>query len=1028
MEGYKYKSASSLIGDFYEAVTNKDRKSINIALDYLENLIGHGEIDSSEIKNYFNEIFIGRTAYNTLLSVNDYPVESIIRELIQNAFDCYYDTKEIKLAINFKENGLISIAYNEKGFSLEQFLYYLSFGKNNTDNNREGRFGVGAKSVFGNVEWLSLRSNNISFRIDNNDGVLKIEDLNLKRPIFSGTEIVIKVSTERYEKIKDNLSDLTAKKGDYINIVELCFAFNKKKILNNMVDNNETSDRSFNIAVLENSRLVSAYKIFKYKNTAADIEVIRFTYNNKNVVDFICYEQYGFTYLIPFAVSNVYREKVIKVLGDKYNYFSTYELTGLFKSESEAVKTEKLSTFFVSVPNHYITSFRTGIRHDSEYDVSMKVESGILKLISDYSKYFVLLIGMMSGSEELAIMRPDSYAFEFMKNFMLTSTLAKGLKHKFQNYISVRFIGENDAVPYTKLIKTAFKSLTTGISYELHESGEAYSRYIENEMFIMQSLITDTAGKTLYASYSWNNPDGSYGGTVYRYEFYRENKTFVIDSRMGSNIRVYKDYNLYYYFKYLTEYMIEQRLGGAELKNENDFTAIIELFDDRYHENYKISLRSFELCFSSGEEEYLIEISKMKISNIVMLMDTIAVHQNRFDSYSVFGETEKMFMSIFANERDIVDFLTDIKAQGGNITIEQDLNQKYCFFIYGSQYKISSKIPFNELLGITGDVNVLMKFGLMNGRKFDFPYKSMRYIFEQESVSEILGSADCPRSKIANVLGSIFIADLKIDRIALLDSEDVIIDIIDKSPLQETLENQNIAKYVVLRDDNTKEQFADIIEIILNGKSTGTLRRKYLLAESVSLVLPDQIPYYLKPLPRISVDELKYLRGLINQLKPYESTPGFNGYYAKDINYKLFGYGGCCSVCGFENKAINGFDTKRLKVSAMRDLNEQYFYLTLYLCADCLKNSSSWIIEELSVGGMTPFLWLEEIIGANVVLPEFMYAQIRFYEQVSYETLPFESEPNSEELVYTDSKTYNLTLSPLVMAKWIEDNDLQILN
>lgn len=73
------------------------------------------------------------------------------------------------------------------------------------------------------------------------------------------------------------------------------------------------------------------YKIQNYQRDQNDLPKIRFSENGKSVADFIHMEENGFVYLIPFAISGAKREAA-KVLMSKYNYFSTFELTGLVKA------------------------------------------------------------------------------------------------------------------------------------------------------------------------------------------------------------------------------------------------------------------------------------------------------------------------------------------------------------------------------------------------------------------------------------------------------------------------------------------------------------------------------------------------------------------------------------------------------------------------------------------------------------------------------------------------------------------------
>ncbi|WP_298769571.1 phosphoribosylformylglycinamidine synthase [uncultured Fibrobacter sp.] len=218
------------------------------------------------------------------------------------------------------------------------------------------------------------------------------------------------------EAIPEKHLTLTDKRGDYMNLMELCFAFNRKKFMDTRNGKpEEASDRTFNIAVKVNDELKTIYKIMQYHKEGDKNPTIRFMQNNKSVIDFLCYENGGFSYLIPYAVANAKRAELVKLLCNKYNYFSTYELTGLYKENCEAFIDEHLSAFFISVPNDYITPHRTGIRHDSENEVTERIEKDLAEMVKAYRQYFVLAMQPVSEGSDRYFLFPKSYAFEFFK-------------------------------------------------------------------------------------------------------------------------------------------------------------------------------------------------------------------------------------------------------------------------------------------------------------------------------------------------------------------------------------------------------------------------------------------------------------------------------------------------------------------------------------------------------------------------------------------------------------------------------------
>lgn len=1011
------------IGDFYEGNANRDTAQMEASLSALQRLLASPssrEAASHEFLSYFNDMYRGRSAYNTLLNVVDYPVESIVRELLQNAFDCYYAAPDIKLTVNFLSDNRIVFAYNEKGFTLEEFLYYLSFGRNNGDRAREGRFGVGAKSVFINVERLHMRSNGFSFTIANNHGLLKIEEINLKSPLYKGTEITIQVDTIQYGKIKENFETLIERKGEYINLVELCFALNRKKVLDSTQSLEECRDRSINIAVLDNSRLVTAYKVQKHVNAAAGIETVRFMQNGRSVVDFICYEREGFVYLIPFAVATSLRKSLIRVLLGKYNYFSTYELTGFLKTGNERFLNEKLSAFFISVPNRYITTYRTGIRHDSEHEVTEQVEKGLLALMKEYARYFVLELAPLEKEEGKYFLRPESYAFEFVKNFILTSSLARGLRVKFQDSVMIRYPGEDVPVPYREVVENGFARISKDVSRHDHESGKGYRRWLVSELEALESALADTPDKTLYAAYEWVNDDISASDSIssptsgreFIYKFCRGGKTYIFDSASAPG---YPDYNLSYHFQSLTHRLLSQSLrGSSELADENDLEEVFALFDRMYGSDYCVRVRYFQLYFMHDDEKHVMEFSHIKVGDLVRVMEILAKHQNRFDTYQAYNDTARAMFEAFCEGKETIDFLKEIKAQGGEVTLQLDLNNRYRFSVYGEQIIIPQNVTNSQMLEVIGDVNILIKNGMLGGREFDFAHFPGRYAVEAEDIAGLLKEID--KEKIEQTLKSIYVCDLKIDRIALLDSDDRILDIVDSYKGISEEMRENTSKYVILRDDSTKPEYAEYLEVILLGRLTGELKNSYMRARKPNLIIPDQVAFYLKPMLPVTMHEFEFLRGVVRSASTFEQEEQCRNCYAKDINFKLFGYGAACPVCGYEADTVNGFGVKDFKVGVLCGEREVYFNFSLYLCANDRFVSDGWVFEDISIGGMTPFLWLEEITQIREIPPEFMFCRLKYREQVSYDMYTLQPQGLAA------SVKRDIILTPLMAAKWVEDN------
>ncbi|MCL1822801.1 MAG: hypothetical protein FWG44_01235 [Oscillospiraceae bacterium] len=1017
---------TALIGDFYEGHANKDFYKMSTTLETLDALLMTGEDEHAEFMAYFNEMFSGRTAFNTLLNLKDYPVESIIRELFQNAFDCDYDEDDVKIAVNFKDNHTISISYNEVGFILEQFMFYLSFGRNTKNAaSSEGRFGVGAKSVFMNVEWLSMRSNNFSFCIMNNDGLLKITDINLRRPIFKGTEIVIKVDPEQHKRIKENFINLTSDKGDYISLVELCFAFNRKKILNNKKSTEMNDKRTFNIAVMNNGKLIEFYKVYNHYNKAVDVNVVRFTQGGKSVVDFICYENDGFVYLIPFALAMSKRADMVKLLTEKYNFFSTYELTGLIKSEDTGFNERKLSAFFISVPNRHITSFRTGIRPDREFEVISHVEESVKKIISDYERFFVLGLHPNADGDGFYHLLPESYAFEFIKNFILTGNFPEELRKSFLGAVSLRYNKGEEPLHYSDMQKLAYFSSIKQVPNESHWNGAAYQEFINAKLESMNRMLGSLSHRILYAGYEWEPPvlaegeelqEGNEGGVTYLYEFHKDGNVMYISSE---NNPAFTDYDLFDGFMSLAERVLSEALnGGDSLQSGEQFEKLLASLDDMYHGEYRIALKDGKLYVLLSTDEFPIETSNVKVKDIQKLIKILQKHKRLFLTYQDYSETVKLMLDAFAEGRPVAEFLRALKEQGAEITVQPDIDNNYCFSVYETMFMISPEITNAELIEIIGDINALIKSGVLNGRTFGFIYDKGRYNFEPQKVVKILASDELAEADIVDLFGKIQVAELKSNKVALLGENDVIVDIVD---IQNGIDAEKRAltqKYIILREDYLKEEFADIIEIIITGENKNLMRRRYMGAAGAKIVIPDQLAFYLKPLPSFSKEEFGFLRSVARDIT--ENELNARNYFAKDVNAKLFGYGGSCSFCGFESEGINGFTVRDFEVEIMYGEHERHFNFSLYLCADDTALCDSWVFDDLSISGMPPFEWLDKIQKAERITSELLQCTLTYREQITHD-MPDSEESFSGKLSAT-KKTVKMILSPLAAADWVEKN------
>lgn len=1012
-----YETVEKLLGDFFERNTAGDKEGMKAVVNDIQQKLDNGEIDSSPFKDYFNNMYAGRGAVNMTGIAKDYPRESIIRELLQNVFGCDYNSPDIKVMVEFLDEGQVKLTYNETGFRLEQVFYYLSVGRNDGDKKREGRFGLGAKSVFANVDWFKMRSNNYYLRVVNDDGTLKVRELALTNEPFKHTEIVFALPEDEQAALHENLTTLTSKKGVYINMVDLCFAFVRKKHLT-AVDEEECVERTINLAVLNYGNPESVYKINYYRKDENDIQKVRFSENGKSVADFIAAERDGFTYLIPYAISGAKREAA-KVLMSKYNYFSTFELTGFIRANSKDFVDEQLSAFFVSVPNKYITNNRSGIKFDSLEECSAKIEQGILSVADDYKKLFVLEMAQRQDNPELYMMRPRAYVFEFFYNYVNTSKIAKGLKEKFGSSVSVMFPNSEEPVLFRELRNNGFFS-EREVTKEEHEDGSGMKALYE-DIQQMDNWYGKDDNRVFVAKYDWNVAGTDEKGREFLYSFFLDGNRYNMESNNGK----VKDYELGTFFKSIISLKLNDCIVNGSVSDENALAEAFSVIDEMFGESYRISMKYFQFVVSSGTASIQFEISKINIGNLKKAYDVLQAHEMRFENHQIFNQVVTLMVNSFTNGKDTIQFLKEIKEQGGEVTLALDINKRYRFSVYGKQFMIPPNISNAELLEIVGDVQSLIESGMFNNRVFDFPYSEGRFSFDTSDIVSALPDAG-GASMVEQTLGKLYVCDLGLDKIALLSPENKLVKIVDLSaPISEE-DMKRSPKLVILRDRMTKPQYAGFVEFVLTGENKNILRGLYSSTEEPNVMLIDQLPYYYKPVPAISRKEFGYLRSEARRISVYESSApkAYRNYFARDINAKLFGYGGVCPCCGYERTSLNSFIVKKFSIGLMNGAREQKFQFSLYLCHNDADAATGWLIDDISIGGMTPFQWLDEIAQIDTIPPEFLYCRIKFRRQVSYNiSEPVEgSNPIIDDVFEGPSEILDIILSPLMAAEWYENN------
>ena len=97
------------------------------------------------------------------------------------------------------------------------------------------------------------------------------------------------------------------------------------------------------------------------------------------------------------------------------------------------------------------------------------------------------------------------------------------------------------------------------------------------------------------------------------------------------------------------------------------------------------------------------------------------------------------------------------------------------------------------------------------------------------------------------------------------------------------------------------------------------------------------------------------------------------------------------------------------------------------MCANDSFAASGWVIEDISIGGMSPFVWLEEIQRCEAIPPEFLLCTIKYRSQLTYDIIGSETREHGDMIALEsvsdgEQQTMDLILTPLMLAKWLEDN------
>jgi len=450
------------------------------------------------------------------------------------------------------------------------------------------------------------------------------------------------------------------------------------------------------------------------------------------------------------------------------------------------------------------------------------------------------------------------------------------------------------------------------------------------------------------------------------------------------------------YFRFFETYTAED----VFVENENIMEALFSSLDEEFNRDYKVKMRYHRFYISHGDERYIVDVSKIKVGNIKNAIETIKSRYDRFDSEQVYDETVGMLLDVFGRGKEDVVFLNEINEQGVEINMVDDdiIGKKLRFCVYGRTFAIS-------------------------GRSMSkVPYK-----FDPSEICSLLKYAritDWFENDIECVVSKIFTCDLKTDKLVLLAEGNRVLDIVDIDKIDNKyirsakilILRDDCVKILILRNDYSKADIAGVLERLISGRDNNIIANSLpTTVTKPNIIIPNQVPYYRRPLLKITAGEFAELRKEVQRINKIKRAK-FRDYLAKDTNEKMFGYGGVCSICSVEMDSVNSFAVKDFEAESISfaDGMEHMFKFSIYMCYNDFYAAGGWQVEKISIGGMNPFMWLQEIVAAEEITPEFLHCNIRV--KVSVQAL------DSETIEVRDAPPFDFILSPLLAAKWVEDN------
>ncbi|MBA9087278.1 hypothetical protein FHR92_003762 [Fontibacillus solani] len=1034
-----------LLMDLYEMNTSEYNEIKSLELSeklsrYTQSLLLNGETFSKEFLDVYSVIDSTKQAVR-----GEYSPRSIIKELLQNAFDCKYENETIEIEIAFSKESkynVISLSYNELGFDNFSLLKYLYLGKSQKERElHEGRFGIGAKfGVFYHTDEIVLQSTNGKYKYEisierktnnSNKTYLEIDpkrfNVESTNENENSTKIQLKLlDSNLFNAISTDFEKLLIKKGDYVNIIEFFFALRKAA---------KRGIKKISLTVLLDTGIKQNY-LFSYSKDSCSLQIDGEEYLVFSSFDS---EDSGISYLVPQKIPKDSLKKYLE--NETFRYFSTYELT----------EGKSHSAFFISVPNEYVSVDRKGLRDPSRIetfivqDLSKMIQNDCI--FNKNTLYHILETPSYSYTYLIQFMFNFMYKFNAEKNEQIIKELLSKSEIKVGNQsfpvvkTQTRMIRTFKSFDEKSFFDRNWETLNWDHAFLVYRPGLSDYAYLGHRQVIYEyTIYFYERGIKEPKAYKYNfiieynsNKANNHEDYYIRQQTFRDKITafYYLFEHYAQPVSELSEYKKWEKLESLGEYNKKDSINtkqelnillqiikelSMELKYEEPNKFIVDSKEWSLHEfNFPKGISDLyeviDLIRRWSEPHYLISqfFIKQYFNSILPFdrrVNELFQHANSFEVLQGYHLSLKI--------KELKELNSSYYTLPRKYELSQDWNHVVDLsLLYGRENTkdvLTSLSKLRPELLKELDINSLCsKLGIRLGSLDTFE------LFAPEDLAKILPiEPEILHDKVSNI----YFVDVKkesscivgltnnnITHLVTLNSIEVIID-------------TTITELYVLCSKRDKKSICSILEYWVTGKNAGKLT---LLSEQKARVsLLDQYPYHYKPFPRIKQDEWSFLcEQASNFVSMSEDELNHRILrFIKDFNTTLFGYGYKCSFsaeCGYEGLNALPFRIKLVEYNGLR--------LPIFVCCNDYYDIDGWNAKQIEFNGIEFNEVMKRIQKTAIIDPDWYTVQINYNYKVKYESIEIDIEDNEiiDDISNSESvsqENRHLRLTPFLLAVW----------